>query len=54
MEEILVAKARVSDSYVFPAKGLTLVAVDYPSREELLQWEKRVPSTLIDLADEDF
>jgi len=54
MEEILVAKARVSDSYVFPAKGLTLVAVDYPSREELLQWEKRFPSALVDLVDEDF
>jgi tRNA pseudouridine38-40 synthase len=30
MEEILKGAARVSDSYVFPAAGLTLVGVDYP------------------------
>ncbi len=35
MEEILLASERVSDSYVFPARGLTLVAVDYPTAQEL-------------------
>jgi len=33
MTEILKGAARVSDSYVFPAAGLTLVGVDYPSPE---------------------
>jgi tRNA pseudouridine38-40 synthase len=35
MAEILTAGARVSDSYVFPARGLTLVAVDYPDAQSL-------------------
>ncbi len=43
MGEILRAKARVSDSYVFPAEGLTLVKVDYPPDEELLA---RIEQTL--------
>jgi tRNA pseudouridine38-40 synthase len=33
MQEILEGAARVSDSYVFPAAGLTLVGVDYPTPE---------------------
>ena len=36
MSEILQAKARVSDSYVFPARGLTLVQVDYPDDQALM------------------
>ena len=35
MSEILMATTRVSDSYVFPARGLTLVQVDYPDAAEL-------------------
>ncbi|MEJ0014911.1 MAG: tRNA pseudouridine(38-40) synthase TruA [Actinomycetota bacterium] len=37
MEQILSAKSRISDSYVFPARGLTLVQVDYPSAEILAE-----------------
>ena len=37
MEQILSAKSRVSDSYVFPARGLTLIQVDYPSDEVLAE-----------------
>jgi len=33
MAQILAGAARVSDSYVFPACGLTLVGVDYPTPE---------------------
>jgi tRNA pseudouridine38-40 synthase len=32
---VLTGKARVSDSYVFPARGLTLVKVDYPDDNQL-------------------
>ena len=35
MSEILAATSRVSDSYVFPARGLTLVGVDYPDEQTL-------------------
>jgi len=35
MSEILTANTRVSDSYVFPARGLTLLRVDYPEAAEL-------------------
>ena len=35
MNEILTQTTRVSDSYVFPARGLTLVSVDYPTPAEL-------------------
>lgn len=35
MSEILIQTTRVSDSYVFPARGLTLVRVDYPDATEL-------------------
>jgi tRNA pseudouridine38-40 synthase len=35
MGEILGATERVSDSYVFPARGLTLAQVDYPDAEKL-------------------
>ena len=35
MAEILAATSRVSDSFVFPARGLTLVGVDYPDEQTL-------------------
>ena len=47
MKEILMAKARVADSYVFPAKGLTLVGVDYPSTDELASLVAFTPDTRI-------
>ena len=37
MEEILKAQSRVSDSYVFPAKGLTLRHVEYPEASKLAE-----------------
>jgi len=37
MAEILEAKARVSDSYVFPARGLTLRRVEYPDASKLAE-----------------
>jgi tRNA pseudouridine38-40 synthase len=39
MAEILEAGERVSDSYVFPARGLTLVKVDYPEAAALADIE---------------
>jgi tRNA pseudouridine38-40 synthase len=38
--ELLENKARVSDSLVFPARGLTLYQVDYPSDDLLLERAK--------------
>ena len=35
--ELLANKERVSDSMVFPARGLTLYQVDYPADDELLE-----------------
>jgi tRNA pseudouridine38-40 synthase len=35
--ELLANKERVSDSLVFPARGLTLNQVDYPSNDQLLE-----------------
>jgi tRNA pseudouridine38-40 synthase len=36
IQELLANKERVSDSLVFPARGLSLTRVDYPSDDELL------------------
>jgi tRNA pseudouridine38-40 synthase len=36
IQELLADKERVSDSLVFPARGLSLTRVDYPSDQELL------------------
>lgn len=36
MLESLINKERLSDSYVFPAKGLTLINIEYPSPEHYL------------------
>jgi len=40
MAELLANKERVSDSLVFPARGLSLTQVDYPSAQELLDRAK--------------
>ena len=40
MAELLANKERVSDSLVFPARGLSLTQVDYPSDQELLERAK--------------
>ena len=40
MSELLANKERVSDSLVLPARGLTLVQVDYPSDDQLLERAK--------------
>jgi tRNA pseudouridine38-40 synthase len=37
---VLNNKERVSDSLVFPARGLTLFQVDYPNDSELLERAK--------------
>jgi tRNA pseudouridine38-40 synthase len=38
--QLLANKERVSDSLVFPARGLTLYRVDYPSNDQLLERAK--------------
>ena len=43
VKEILDNRKRVSDSLVFPSRGLTLVRVDYPPEDQLLS---RVEATL--------
>ena len=40
MGELLANKERVSDSLVFPARGLTLSSVEYPSDDQLLERAK--------------
>jgi tRNA pseudouridine38-40 synthase len=40
IQELLANKERVSDSFVFPARGLSLTRVDYPSDQELLDRAK--------------
>ena len=36
MKKVLDEKLRVSDSYVFPAKGLTLISISYPESDQYL------------------
>ncbi|MDP1721433.1 MAG: tRNA pseudouridine(38-40) synthase TruA [Candidatus Nanopelagicaceae bacterium] len=43
VKEVLDNRKRVSDSLVFPSRGLTLVQVDYPSEDQLLA---RIEATL--------
>jgi tRNA pseudouridine38-40 synthase len=43
VKEVLDNRRRVSDSLVFPSRGLTLVRVDYPPEEQLLS---RIEETL--------
>ena len=40
ISELLENKERVSDSLVFPARGLTLYRVDYPSEDQLIERAK--------------
>jgi tRNA pseudouridine38-40 synthase len=40
ISELLANKERVSDSLVFPARGLTLYKVDYPTDDQLLERAK--------------
>jgi len=40
IEQLLANKERVSDSLVFPARGLTLYQVEYPSNDQLLERAK--------------
>jgi tRNA pseudouridine38-40 synthase len=40
LAELLANKERVSDSLVFPAKGLTLYRVEYPSNSQLIERAK--------------
>jgi tRNA pseudouridine38-40 synthase len=40
IQQLLANKERVSDSLVFPARGLSLTRVDYPSNQELLDRAK--------------
>jgi tRNA pseudouridine38-40 synthase len=40
ISQLLANKERVSDSLVFPARGLTLYAVDYPSDDQLIERAK--------------
>ena len=40
MGELLANKGRVSDSLVFPARGLTLSSVEYPTNDQLLERAK--------------
>ena len=47
IRRVLTEKSRVSDSYVFPSRGLTLVKVDYPDDAQLPAiakeaWESRL------------
>ncbi len=47
IRRVLTEKSRVSDSYVFPSRGLTLVKVDYPADAQLPAiakdaWESRL------------
>ncbi len=36
MKKVLDEKLRVSDSYVFPAKGLTLISISYPESDQYI------------------
>jgi tRNA pseudouridine38-40 synthase len=36
MKKTLEQRVRISDSYVFPAKGLTLIKVDFPPADQYL------------------
>jgi tRNA pseudouridine38-40 synthase len=37
MKKVLDDRVRISDSYVFPAKGLTLISINYPPESKYLQ-----------------
>jgi tRNA pseudouridine38-40 synthase len=50
VKDVLANRVRISDSLVFPSRGLTLIQVDYPSDDQLLA---RINSTLRRRGDED-
>ncbi len=50
VKDVLGNRQRISDSLVFPSRGLTLVQVDYPSDDQLLA---RIETTLRRRGDED-
>ena len=52
ISELLANKTRVSDSLVFPARGLTLYQVDYPSDDQLLERARVTVGKRTELSDE--
>ena len=48
MVDLLNNQERVTDSYVFPARGLTLVGVDYPSEDQLIERAKIAMAKRVD------
>jgi tRNA pseudouridine38-40 synthase len=48
MTELLNNQERVTDSYVFPARGLTLVGVDYPNEDQLIERSKLAMAKRVD------
>ncbi|CAN2213936.1 TruA Pseudouridylate synthase [Candidatus Nanopelagicaceae bacterium] len=52
ISELLANKTRVSDSLVFPARGLTLYQVDYPSDDQLLERARVTVGKRKELSDE--
>jgi len=48
-------KVRISDSYVFPAKGLTLISIEYPPADQYLSnYEKYLQSQDLTIDEVDF
>jgi len=46
---------RISDSYVFPAKGLTLISIEYPPADQYLSnYEKYLQSEDLATDEADF
>ena len=52
ISELLANKTRVSDSLVFPARGLTLYQVDYPTDDQLLERARVTVGKRKELSDE--
>jgi len=55
MLKTLQDKVRISDSYVFPAKGLTLISIEYPPADQyLINYEKYLQSEDLTIEEVDF
>jgi tRNA pseudouridine38-40 synthase len=55
MLKTLQDKVRISDSYVFPAKGLTLISIEYPPADQYLSnYEKYLQSEDLTIEEVDF
>jgi tRNA pseudouridine38-40 synthase len=55
MLKTLQDKVRISDSYVFPAKGLTLISIEYPPADQYLSnYEKYLQSQDLTIDEVDF